>query len=711
MVAALPRALAWPRGVWPVPERARAVATRLHLMLSEELGQAPLFLPVALGLGIALYFVPLEEPPAWLGAALLLAAFTLLVLAWRWPVPSLLAGQVLAVALGFALVQFRAQTAPPMPDLPTRAVLLEARVASVEPLPDGRRVTLAEPSWRTEAEGTAGSTTRTLRLRLRTTEATPIAAGDRVALRALLRPPGAPVEPGAFDFQRAAFFAGQAGSVQPLGPVRVLQASGEAAWAEGAIARLRQFVIARVAAAQPAREAAVSTALLAGTQTAIGAEDAQAMRDSGLAHLLSVSGLHIAIVMGVTVYCLRLALALVPYLALRLPVKTIGLLGGLAVGGFYMVLTGSEVPMQRSFAMAALVALAIMAGRNPLSLRTLAVAAGAILLLLPHVLLGASFQMSFAAVLALIVGFAVLRPYLTQAPRDSGPAWHAFVFVLALLLSSTLAGLATTPFGMFHFQRASLYGVAANALAVPVTSFVVMPLGMLAFVLMPFGLDWLALVPMGWGVQAILWVAHLVAGWPGAALALPAMPPWGFGLCVLGLLLMGLLCTPLRWLGAPLFVAGLLSPALHVPPAVLVSNDARLIAVHHDGALHLLRAPGGSSFALETWRRRAGEPPVVPLACAPPYCRLGDVAVVPQGPMPRGLCGAVPVIVSPEPLRFACTRSLVIDRFDVWRDGAHAVRFTDGHATVESDRQHRGARLWVPPRPRPRGANPPALRE
>ena len=711
MVAALPRALAWPRGGWFALAGARAGAARLGLMLAEELGQAPLFWPVALGLGIAAYFVPLAEPPGWLGTALLLGALALLVLAWRWQGWRLLAGLVLAAALGFALIQHRALTAPPMPELPPRAVLLEARVVSVEPLPDGRRLTLADPSWRTEADGQEGGTTRTLRLRLRATETTPIAAGDRVALRALLRAPGAPVEPGAFDFQRAAFFGGQAGGAQALGPVRVLPAETGGAWGEGGIARLRQFVIARVAAAQPGREAAISTALLAGPQTAIGPTDAQAMRDSGLAHLLSVSGLHIAIVMGVTVYCVRLGLALVPFLALRLPVKTIALLCGLAAGGFYMLLTGSEVPMQRSFAMAALVALALIVGRNPFSLRTLSVAAGAILLLLPHVLLGASFQMSFAAVLALIAGFAVLRPYLMHTGSDGGLARRALVFVLALLLTSTLAGLATTPFGMFHFQRASLYGVVANALAVPVTSFVVMPLGMLAFVLMPFGLDWLALLPMGWGVSAILWVAQLVAGWPGAALALPAMPQWGFGLSVLGLLLLGLLCTPLRWLGAPLFVAGLLSPALHVPPAVLVSHDARLIAVHHEGALHLLRAPGASSLALETWRRRAGEPPVVKLACAAPYCRLGDVAVVPQGPLPRGLCGAVPVIVSPEPLRFACTRSLVIDRFDVWRDGAHAVRFANGHATVESDRQHRGARLWVPPRPRPRGAAPPAQSE
>jgi competence protein ComEC len=703
MVAAALRAMVWPRFGPRFGAPRMAWLAGLGTLLRHEQLQLPLWLPVALGGGVVAYFVPLAEPPAWLGAALLGLAAALLALCWRAPQLRLPAGLVLAASLGFADIQHRAASAPPVPELSSRAVLLDARVVAVEPLPEGRRLVLEGAAWDGHAP-----LARTIRLRLRANDATPVAAGDRITVRALLRPPAAPAEPGAFDFQRAAFFAGQAGSGFALAPVQVTQ--HEAApdtW----IAALRGSIIARVRAAQPAAESAISVALLAGPQTAIGQADAQAMRDSGLAHLLSVSGLHIAIVMGVTYASLRFLLALWPALALRLPVKQLALVSGLAAGGFYMLLTGTEVPMQRSFGMAALVTLAVLAGRNPISLRTLALAAGAILLLLPHALVGASFQMSFAAVLALIAGFEALRPWLLRARRDDGVLRKLLLATLALLLTSTLAGIATAPFALYHFQRASLYGVLANAVAVPLTSFFVMPLGMLALLLMPLGLDFLALVPMGWGVAGVLWVAHAVAAMPAAALALPAMPQWGLWLCVAGLLWMGLWRTWLRWLGAPLFALGMVSPAWHVPPDVLVSADARVIAVRHQGAVHVLRGSGGNGFVLDTWRRRAGEPEIVPMHCAPPFCVLDQVAVVPAGPLPPGACGAAPLLVSPEPLRRFCRQSLTIDRFDVWRNGPHAVWFTADGPVMLSDRAARGARPWVPPRPRSRGSDPPAQTE
>lgn len=699
MVAAALRAMAWPRLAAPQPGWLAGLGT----LLRTEQRQLPLWLPVALGGGVALYFMPVTEPPAWLGAILVGLGLAVLALCWRAPGLRLPAALLLAGSVGFADIQHRARAAPPVPELPARAVQLAARVIAVEPLPEGRRLVLQAAAWEGQVP-----LARTIRLRLRANDATPVAAGDRIAVRALLRRPAAPAQPGAFDFQRAAFFAGQAGSGFALAPVQVIERAGAAdTW----IAAMRGSVIARVRAAQPANESAISVALLAGPQTAIGPADAQAMRDSGLAHLLSVSGLHITIVIGVTFTSLRLLLALAPFLALRLPVKQVALVAGVAVGGFYMLLTGSEVPMQRSFGMAALVTLAVLLGRNPISLRTLALAAGAILLLLPQAVVGASFQMSFAAVLALIAGFEALRPWLLRARRDDGIVRKLLVFTLALLLTSTLAGIATAPFALYHFQRASLYGVLANALAVPLTSFFVMPLGMLALLLMPLGLDWLALVPMGWGVSGIVWVAHAVAAMPAAALALPAMPTWGLFLCVIGLLWMGLWRTWLRWLGVPLFVLGMVSPAWHVPPDVLVSADARVIAVRRDGAMHVLRSGGGNAFVQDIWRRRAGEPAVVPMQCAPPFCVLGQVAVVPDGPMPPGACGAAPVIISPEPLRRFCRQSLTIDRFDVWRNGPHAVWFTPDGPVWRSDRAARGARPWVPPRPRARGSDPPAQTE
>jgi competence protein ComEC len=268
----------------------------------------------------------------------------------------------------------------------------------------------------------------------------------------------------------------------------------------------------------------VAAALVTGSQGAIPPAEMAAMRDSGLAHLLSVSGLHMTIVMGLSFGLLRLLLALVPWVALRVPGKDCAALGALGAGAGYMLLTGAQVPMQRCLAMAALVTLALLAGRRALSMRVIAVAAAAVMLAAPAELLGPSFQMSIAAVLALIAGHEALRPRLA-AFRAAGGWWRRPVLVLGgLVLTSVLAGAATMPFGLHHFGRLQLYGVAANALAVPLTSLLVMPSGMLALALMPLGLDAWPLAVMGLGVEIILGVATLVAGWPGAAPQLSPLP-------------------------------------------------------------------------------------------------------------------------------------------------------------------------------------------
>lgn len=690
--------------------RARPVMPGwLAALAAEEAGGAALWLPVAFGAGIALYLALTQEPDPRLGAVVVLLALGLL-LAGRAIAPLRAAGAAaLAMALGFAAIQARANLAPVVEPLPPRAVVLEARIADVVALPQGQRATLADAMW----EGRATPLRRTLRLRLRAGDPAVLQPGERVRVRALLRPPSAPAEPGAFDFQRAAFFGGAAGFGIALGPVERLGSTSvaEATGLSGWFARLRRDVVARTRAVLPGPDGAIAAALLTGQQSGIGAGDAQAMRDSGLSHLLSVSGLHIGIVMGTLFVVLRLLLALWEWAALRLPIKAMALVAGLAGGGFYMGLTGAEVPMQRSFLMAALVVLALLAGRNAISLRALGLAALVVLAIRPDALASASFQMSFAAVAALIAGFEALRGRLPRWLERAGPARRVLMVLAGLVVTSVLASLATAPYAAFHFQRASLYGVAANAVAVPLTSFLVMPAGMLAMLLMPFGLEWAALVAMGYGCRAILVVAHAVAAWPGAAPSLPAMPMWGLLACTLGLVLLCLLRTRLRLAGLPLFVLGMLSPALHVPPDLVVSADARVIAVNHGGQMFYARAQGASLFALEVSRRRAGDPPPVALACGLPFCRVGEIAIVPQGPAPAGLCGAVPVIVGHEPLRMRCGGSVVIDRFDVWRDGPHAVWLHPDGALVVSDRAARGDRPWVPPPRLARGALPLAATE
>jgi len=287
----------------------------------------------------------------------------------------------LAAAMGFASAQAGTGRAAGPAPLPMRAVVLTATVRAVEALPEGRRVTLEQAVW-----NDAAPLARTLRVRLRTNDPVLPEAGDTLRVRALLRPPAPPAYPGGWDLQRDAYFAGLAGYGTALGPVEVVARTspGIAAWLNG----LRDGVAARVMAGLPGAAGAVSATLLTGGTAAIPAPDRAAFRDSGLAHLLAVAGLHIGIVMGLFVGLTRFGLALWERAALHWPCKTIAALAGLAGGGGYLLLTGGHLPILRSFIMASLVTLGLVLGRRALSVRGLALAAFGLMVAMPHEVMG-----------------------------------------------------------------------------------------------------------------------------------------------------------------------------------------------------------------------------------------------------------------------------------------------------------------------------------
>lgn len=694
------------------------VGTAAGLLLAGERGRLAPWLAVAMGVGVIAYFALREEPGGWaLGVAPILMAAAMLV-AQRAPQAGWAIGLVGAAALGFASAAWHAGRAAPLATPPTRALVVTGIVQDVDLLPEGRRLTLGETRF---GPGDPVQP-RSFRIRLRANDPARPEPGDRVTVRALLRAPSAPAFPGAWDFQRMAFFAGQGGAGFAIGPAEMVQQAGHAA----PLAGLRATLESRVTSVVPGAAGAVAAALMTGGQSAIPRADITAMRDSGLAHLLSVSGLHIAVVMGVTFWVVRLLIACWRWLALRVDGKALAGVAALAAGGFYMVLTGSQVPMQRSFATAALVTVALLTGRQAVSIRSLALAAAAVMLVSPDAVLGPSFQMSFAAVLALIAGWEALRGPMARL-RGDGAWWRkGVVFAIGLVLTSVLAGLATAPFGLAHFGRLQWYGVAANAVAVPLTSVLVMPAGMVAAVLMPFGLDGPALRVMGWGCEAVLAVARDVASWPGAAQTARPIPPWGLAAVAFGLVWLCLWQLRWRWLGVPLMLLGLASPALHRPPDLFVSGDARLIGVVAGGQMWLQRQSGAATLTRDSWLRAHGlaEAAVLPavgeaaggaIACTRDGCRLRPVVDGPQalllrGGVPDAGCGDAALVVSAEPLRGRCRGRAVIDRFSVWRDGPHAAWFARDGVRVVSDRQWRGARPWVPPPPVPRAREeaPPA---
>ncbi len=678
---------------------------RLRAWAGAERGRFALWLPVLMATGALAYFALRIEPPWETGPLVLACGAALAVLVRRQPVARGGALAFAAFALGFAACQLAALRAPPLAILPSRAVVLEATVRGVEILPDGgRRLTLAEARLTPDA----AMLDRRLHVRLRGDDQQAVAAGDDIRVRALMRPPAPPAYPGAWDLQRDDFFDGLGGGGYALGPVTLVDhvpPRGIARWWQGA----RDRIAGRLIAGLPGGDGAIAATLLTGTASAITPADRAAFRDSGLAHLLAVAGLHIGIVMALTMGLARLLLAASEQASLRWPCKQIAAAAALAGGALYMALTGMHVPIMRSFAMASLVVLGLIVGRRALSLRGLALAAAALILIAPEEVVGVSFQMSFSAVLALIAGYEAMGPLLRRLHGDG--MWRRTASHLAALaLTSLLAGTASAPFAAYHFGRIQLYYVIANVIAVPVAAMWVMPAGLAALALMPFGLERLALVPMGWGIDVILWIGRHVAAWPAAVVAVSHMPEWGLVALALGLAWLGLWRSRARLAGLALIALGLASPSLSRPPDLLVSPDARLIAFRVPEGVFLATKSGASKFIKGEWQQfyaapltpmpKAGQAAGGAIDCDGPACVLrpradGAAALLIRNGAAPADCAAA-LIVSADPAGTLCPGVAKIDRFTVWREGAQAVWLGPVTARIVSDRGSRGDRPWIP---------------
>ena len=680
--------------------RPLRVAALWHAWVEAERGRFVPWLAVAAMSGVALYFAQPAEPAWWVGAAGLAASLLACVAGWRHPVSRAAALIGVAATAGFLSAQVQTRRALPIEATPTKAVILTGTIRAVDILPEGRRVTLS--GARLDPAGPPLA--RSVRVRLRRGDPAEVAAGDRVQIRSLVRPPAPPAYPGAWDLQRDAFFSGLGASGFALNPVVTLeraQPSGAAA----VLQALRDDIARRVLEDLPGPQGAVASTLLTGTTLAIPQADREAFRDAGLAHLLAVAGLHIGIVMGLFMGLTRLGLAAVEHTALHWPTKAIAGASALAAGLCYLLLTGAHVPIMRSFAMACLVTLGIVVGRRALSLRGLTLAAGAIILIAPNEVVGVSFQMSFAAVLALISGYEAMRPLLARLHGDS-MRLRVLSHAAALTLTSLLAGTASAPYGAYHFGHVQVYFILANLLAVPLCAFWVMPAGIATLFLMPLGLERLALVPMGWGIEAILWIGRTVSSWPAATLAVPPMPGWGLVVFSAGLAWLGLWRSRARLLGVPVMLAGLLSPLATAPPDLLMSSDARLIAIRDDGYWVQARS-GASKFVLDAWRDHLASGPLRPLqdgqpaSCTATGCWIesGGLLLLREASRVTD-CSGVQLLVSAEPVRGECPANVpYLDRFSVWRDGAQAVWLTADGPHIVSDRTYRGDRPWVPPLP------------
>ena len=613
------------------PWRMRASMSRFGDAIERFLGasgfdRAP-WLVVAFAAGVGSWFV-LHTPWQWIlagGLALLIALASQAL--WkieeaRTHIRLALTGLGLAFAAGLAVVWARSDVVGAEPIDRPASMMLDARILSKQEQPaEGRyRLVLAT---RDATEG------RAMKLRVNVPLDKAIKGldeGARIRLRVRLMPPSPPLLPGGYDFARAAWFEGFAATGSLVGEIEIVEDAGVDT---GLIARAQRFLSAHVRENLAGSAGSIAAAFASGDRGAIAEDDEVAMRDAGLTHLLAISGLHVSAVIAAAYFLAIRLLALSPWIALRvrLPLAAAGFaaMAGIA----YTLLTGAQVPTVRSCIGAILVLIALALGREPLSLRMVAVAAAVVLLLWPETLVGPSFQMSFAAVLA-IVALHNARPVKDfLAPREESRTRWLLKRILMLFVTGLVIEMALMPIVLFHFHRAGLYGAFANVLAIPLVTFVSMPLIAAALLLDLVGLGapfwWLA----GQSLDLLLLLAHTTSAQPGAVKLVPHI-----GLSTVLLFVAGGLWLALwrgRWRLAgllPAAVGGLLL-AMASAPDILISRDGRDVGlVDREGRLFMLRDKPGS-FGHDSLAELAGvEAASMPMAkwpgarCSADFCSL-----------------------------------------------------------------------------------------
>jgi competence protein ComEC len=665
------------------------LAAWLRAALSEEAEQGRLAPWLAAGFcgGVLLYFLAPAEP-SWIAALLFLAASIWLCFVVRerpfaWAVTAMVA----AIAAGFATGSVRgAMAAHPVLSLPTATVALqgfvEARDATARSDRIVLRVTKTDPKSRQAIPE---------RVRLAFRKGLAPAVGEHIELRARLRPLVGPVRPGGYDFAIGAYFSGLGATGFVLGRSKAAPtdiATPLSIRFTAAIDILRRSLAERIRLTLPGDTGAIAAALVTGIRDHISQEANEAMRISGLYHVISISGLHMALVAGVLFALLRGGLALIPGLALRRPIKKYAALVALAGVTFYLVLSGAEVATQRSYIMVAIVLAGVIIDRPALTLRTLAAAVIVTLIVSPEAVLNPGFQMSFAATLALISFYERWVPLVSAPPQPGASAigaWSARAgrWVVLGAATSLIAGLATAIYAAFHFHRLAPYGVLANVLSMPLIGLVIMPGALFGVLLIPFGFDFIGWTMMGYGIEGMIRVANFVSSLSGAEGRIAAFSAGALLLGTLSLLLLAIPATRLRLIGVPLAAFALWFVWNGPRYDVIVDTEGDVIAIRTaDGTLSI-HSGKSDRFTIENWLAAAGLPPHArhnAFSCDQHGCvgMLADGSLIAIPKTPEALledCGRAALVIANRSVPASCS-SAVIDRNTLATTGAIALKKT-----------------------------------
>lgn len=547
-------------------------------------------------------------------------------------------------------------------------------------------------------------------------------AGDHVSFRARLFAPSGPVAPGAYDFARRNWLAGVGARGIALSAVSVAATEIERPALlslAAAITRVRFAIADHLRHTIGGTPGAVIAALVTGDRSGIPQEVTDALRDAGLAHLLAISGLHMSLVAGTIFQVARHLGVFLPLAPTGLVARRLAALLSLIGAALYLGLSGASVSTQRAFVMIAVFTVSVMLDRPAITMRNLAIAAWAVLVMRPEAAIEAGFQMSFLTVAALIAFYERFRP--TRRNRGQGVvvilAHRSVMSVVFVMLTTCIASLASAPIAAFHFHRLSTFGLVSNLAAVPMTGFVLMPSALFGMLLYPIGLEHYPLKLAGVTANAIVDIAMAVSAWPEAASAVRAPGTGATAAIVFGFFWMFLWHDRMRWWGLAAVLAPLTVLPGSVAPEIYIDDRGRNIAIRgNDGRLSLMTARR-AKYAAEQWLIRDGDSSSLadaaqrggftcdPLGCAARTRSGHELVYVTNPALLEEECGREIVLVTPLYIdRPRCRGpTVLVDGKRLRRLGAHAISTRGGTLTVSTARSVHGPRpwtVWLPDRSR-----------
>jgi competence protein ComEC len=565
----------------------------LDYLLTQERQNLLHWLPVGLGIGIGAYFAMPTDPPSWVAIALVL---TFAICSYLGQKLRVLFISLMVISIGFVLIQQRANhLATPMLHEPLpKPIKLIGRVMAIEQQENSMRLTLDDiqvlqlKKVRVVARGS---------LIPRET----FYPGQFIQVRAMLMPPRRPVMAGAYDFRRKAYFDGIGAVGYVVAQPKLVGRASKSTWEER-LATVRHQLTLLLRKAIPGQAGEIAAALVTGDRSGVTDKTRQQFADSGIAHILAISGLHLSIISGLAFLVVRGGLSFIPPVSLRFPIKKLAAIFAMVATTFYLFICGATIPAQRAKIQTTIILGAILIDRQAITMRNVALAATFILILLPESLISVSFQLSFAAVVALVAGYQIMQKHMSRwHSQDNSFLKRLMIYMLGISCSSVLATAATLPFTVFTFHKFSLTAVLTNLIAIPLVTFAIMPLLVLFLISVPLSLDGLISPLLKGAIEIMMALAAEVSTWSASLIQVSSISTTSLVVCVFGMLWLSLWSTKIRvWGVIPLGIS-LILPFFERPPDLYINEAGTFVAVRDSDGHAYVNTLQAGRFARKCW--------------------------------------------------------------------------------------------------------------